>query len=60
MNSCMLNPLRGDTMWVKVPLDIVAIKQDLEDLLGVKVDVVTIYSLSPYMRDEVLKEAVNI
>jgi len=47
-------------MWVKVPLDIVAIKQDLEDLLGVKVDVVTIYSLSPYMRDEVLKEAVNI
>ena len=36
-------------MWVKVPLDIVAIKQDLEDLLGVKVDVVTIYSLSPYM-----------
>lgn len=41
-------------------LDIVAIKQDLEDLLHVKVDVVTVRSLSPYFRDEVLKEAVNL
>ncbi|MFH1829498.1 MAG: nucleotidyltransferase family protein [Pseudomonadota bacterium] len=41
-------------------LDIIAIKQDLEDLLGISVDVVTENSLSPYIRDEVLKEAVNL
>lgn len=39
-------------------LDIVAIKQDLEDLLGCGVDVVTEKSLSPYLRDGVLAEAV--
>jgi len=38
-------------------LDIVAIKQDLEDMLGCKVDVVTESALSPYIRQEVLKEA---
>jgi len=38
-------------------LDLVAIKQDLEDLLGCEVDVVTEASLSPYIRDAVLKEA---
>ena len=38
-------------------LDIVAIKQDLEDLLGCKVDVVTESALSPYIRENVLKEA---
>ena len=38
-------------------LDIIAIKQDLEDLLGYKVDVVTEASLSPYIREQVLKEA---
>ena len=41
-------------------LDIVALKQDLEDLLGVKVDVVTEAALSPYMRDDVLREAVSL
>lgn len=41
-------------------LDLIAIKQDLEDLLGCKVDVVTESSVSPYIRDEVLKEAVNL
>ena len=41
-------------------LDIVAIKQDLEDLLGCKVDVVTEAAISPYIRDQVLKEAVNL
>jgi len=41
-------------------LDIVAMKQDLEDLLGCKVDVVTEDAISPYMRDEVLKEAVTL
>ena len=39
-------------------LDLVAIKQDLEDLLGSKVDVVTESSLSPYIREDVLKEAI--
>ncbi len=39
-------------------LDLVAIKQDMEDLLGCEVDVVTEASLSPYIRDAVLKEAV--
>jgi len=38
-------------------LDIVAIKQDLEDMLGCKVDVVTESALSPYIRTDVLKEA---
>ena len=41
-------------------LDIVAIKQDLEEFLGCKVDVVTEKSLSPYIRESVLKEAVNL
>jgi uncharacterized protein len=41
-------------------LDIVAIKQDLEDLLGIPVDVVTERSISPYIRDAVLREAVAI
>ncbi len=38
-------------------LDIVAIQQDLEDLLGCKVDVVTESALSPYIRESILKEA---
>jgi predicted nucleotidyltransferase len=41
-------------------LDIIAIKQDLEDLLGCSVDVVTDSALSPYIRDEVLGQAVNL
>ena len=41
-------------------LDLIAIKQDLEDLLGRPVDVVTERSISPYIRDAVLKEAVAI
>ena len=41
-------------------LDIVAIKQDLEDLLGRKVDVVTGSALSPYIRAEVLREAMSL
>ena len=41
-------------------LDLIAIKQDLEDLLGCKVDVVTEASLSPYFRDQVLDEAVSL
>lgn len=41
-------------------LDIVALKQDLEDLLNCKVDVVTEAAISPYMRDQILKEAVSL
>ncbi|MDP2744716.1 MAG: nucleotidyltransferase family protein [Dehalococcoidia bacterium] len=38
-------------------LDHVALMQDLEDLLGTKVDVVTSDALHRYIRDEVLAEA---
>lgn len=38
-------------------LDVVAIRQDLEDLLGYSVDVVTEGGLSPYLRDRILSEA---
>ncbi len=41
-------------------LDIIAIKQDIEELLGREVDVVTEASISPYIRNEVLREAVNL
>lgn len=41
-------------------LDIIAIKQDLEDLLGCEVDVVTEEAISPYIREQVLKEAVSL
>ena len=41
-------------------LDIIAIKQDIEELLGLNVDIVTEASISPYIRDMVLKEAVNL
>lgn len=41
-------------------LDLIAIKQDLEDLLGCKVDVVTEAAISPYLRDKVLHEAVSL
>lgn len=38
-------------------LDLVASKQDLEDLLGREVHVVTEAAVSPYIRDEVLRDA---
>ena len=41
-------------------LDLVAIKQELEDLLGRQVHVVTEPALSPYLRDDVLKEAISL
>jgi len=41
-------------------LDIVAIKQDLEDLLGSTVHLVTEDAISPYMREQVLREAVRL
>ena len=41
-------------------LEIIAIKQDLEDLLDCKVDVVTEDAISPYLRDLILREAITI
>jgi len=41
-------------------LDLVAIKQDLEDALGRPVDVVTERALSPYLRQRVLADAVPL
>ena len=41
-------------------LDIVAIKQDLEDLLNAKVDVVTEAAVSPYIRDQILRQAISL
>ena len=38
-------------------LDLIAIKQDLEDILHIAVDVVTEAGLSPYLRDRILAEA---
>jgi predicted nucleotidyltransferase len=40
--------------------DLIAIQQDLEDLLGCKVDVVTENGLSPYIRERVLAEALPL
>ena len=41
-------------------LDIIAIKQDLEDLLGCSVEVVTENAVSPYIREQILKEAISL
>ena len=41
-------------------VDHVALKQELEDLLGQEVDVVTEASLHPRIRDRVLREAVPL
>jgi predicted nucleotidyltransferase len=41
-------------------LDLVGLKLDLEELLGCKVDVVTEGSLSPYLRDRILREAKSL
>ncbi len=37
-------------------LDLVGLWQDLEDLLGCKVDVISEGGLSPYLRDRILSE----
>jgi len=41
-------------------LDLVGLKQDLEDLVHRPVDVVTEQALSPYLRERVLSEAVPL
>lgn len=41
-------------------LDLIGLKQDLEDLIHRPVDVVTDRGLSPYLRERVLSEAVPL
>ncbi len=41
-------------------LDLIAVKQDLEDLLGCKVDVVTEAAVSPYIRPQMLRDAMAL
>jgi predicted nucleotidyltransferase len=41
-------------------LDLVALWQELEELLGRKVDVITEEGISPYLRDRILAEAVPL
>ncbi len=41
-------------------LDIVAIKQELEALLDCQVDVLTESSISPYLREQILTEAIPL
>lgn len=41
-------------------LDLVALSQKLEDVLGVHVDVLSEGGLSPYLRDRILSEAVPL
>jgi hypothetical protein len=41
-------------------LDLIALQQDLEKALGVSVDVVTEQGLSPYLREQILSEAIAL
>ena len=41
-------------------LDLIALSNDLKDSLGIEVDVVTEGSLSPYLRERILAEAVAL
>lgn len=41
-------------------LDLIALSNELEDRLGVEVDVVTEGGLSPYLRERILAEAVAL
>jgi predicted nucleotidyltransferase len=41
-------------------LDLIALQQELEKALGVSVDVVTEEGLSPYLREQILSEAIPL
>jgi predicted nucleotidyltransferase len=41
-------------------LDLVALWQDLQDLLGMRVDVISEGGMSPYLRAKILAEAVPL
>jgi len=40
--------------------DLIALSQELEETLGIKVDVLTEGGLSPYLRERILAEAVPL
>ncbi|WP_297201514.1 nucleotidyltransferase family protein [Thermanaeromonas sp.] len=44
----------------KTLLDLVALRQELEEVIGKKVDVVTYASLNPRMREQIIKEQVDL
>ena len=41
-------------------LDLVGFCQDMEDMLGISVDTVTEDGISPYLREDILKQAVPL
>lgn len=41
-------------------LDIIALKYEIEDMIGRKVDVVTTRGISPYLAKQIIKEAVPL
>lgn len=41
-------------------LDIISLKYEIEDLTGRKVDVVTTKGISPYLVEQIMKEAVSL
>ena len=41
-------------------LDLIGLKQDLEELLGKKVDIVSEGGVSPFLRDRIFKEAISL
>lgn len=41
-------------------LDIISLKYEIEDLTGRKVDVVTTKGISPYLAEQIMKEAVPL
>lgn len=44
----------------KTLLDLVALKTRLEQVLGIKVDLITYQSLSPLLRDSILREQIPL
>ena len=44
----------------KTLLDLIGLKRRLEQMLGIKVDVVTYQSLSPFLRNSILAEQVPV
>lgn len=41
-------------------LDIIALKYEIEDLTGRKVDIVTTRGVSPYLAEQIIKEAIPL
>jgi predicted nucleotidyltransferase len=41
-------------------LDLIGLSNELEDALGIEVDVLTVKGLSPYLREQILAEAVAL